>query len=381
MDREAAIDAVRLINAIVAIKKSAKILNTFIAAFSLATEKHDGKHYLHGSFHVNGTVSGRMSSSSPNLQNLPSGSTYGKLVKSCFVAPTGWIFVGSDFNALEAKIDALLTHDPNKVAVYAAMMDSHAFNTAQYFPDEMPDITEALSKANEKDKVAIINTIPDLYPDLRQRSKTLTFAMQYGGSYIAIMNSSGCSEQEAKQIIESYDNAYAVAKQYTADRILQATHDGYVTVAFGLRVRTPILSQTILNTKSTPYEAQSEARTAGNALSQSYGLLNNRAGIEMQKRILASKYKNDIRPIAQIHDAQYYLVRDNVSCIKWFNDNLVECMAWQDLPELQHDKVKLGANVELHYEGWHQPIKLENSISTREIMATCTKGVDKIKER
>ncbi|UYF10894.1 DNA polymerase [Vibrio phage 12VC501] len=89
-----------ILKAIIKIQEGEKILGTFISKFEEAELGPDGWHYLFGSLNLGGTVSGRLSSSSPNLQNLPSGSTYGKLVKSCFQAPPGWLFCGLDFNSL-----------------------------------------------------------------------------------------------------------------------------------------------------------------------------------------------------------------------------------------------------------------------------------------
>lgn len=89
-----------LLNALLDYLGVAKILSSFIPAFEQAIYKGDTVHYLHGSFIIGGTVSGRLSSREPNLQNLPSGSTYGKIIKECFQAPLGWIFCGADFNSL-----------------------------------------------------------------------------------------------------------------------------------------------------------------------------------------------------------------------------------------------------------------------------------------
>lgn len=87
-----------LFEVLIDLAKVSKILTTFITAFlENSVQKEDGYYYLHGSFNIGGTVSGRLSSSSPNLQTIPSGSTYAKLIKSCFVAPEGWIMVGCDF--------------------------------------------------------------------------------------------------------------------------------------------------------------------------------------------------------------------------------------------------------------------------------------------
>lgn len=172
----------------------------------------------------------------------------------------------------------------------------------------------------------------------------------------------------AKKIESQYHTLYKVSDDWVDAKLEQATHDGFVTVAFGLRVRTPILAKTLRKMKSTPYEAKSEGRTAGNALGQSYGLLNNRAAIEFQNRVLNSKYRFSILPIAQIHDSLYFLVKDEVGAVKWFNDNLVECMEWQDLPEIQHPTVKLGGECEIYYPTWANKYTLPNKATKLEIM-------------
>lgn len=118
------------------------ILSTFIPAFEGGVDGGDGRHYVFGNFNIGGTVSGRLSSSSPNLQNLPSGSAYGKAIKSCVQAPDGWLWVGLDFASLEDRISALTTKDSAKLKVYTDHYDGHSLRAASYFPEEMPDIKE-----------------------------------------------------------------------------------------------------------------------------------------------------------------------------------------------------------------------------------------------
>ena len=109
-----------LLTALINQGKVVKILSTFIPAFETAVKKAPGGIvWLFGSFNLGGTVSGRLSSSDPNLQNIPAGSTFGELIKSMFVSPSGWLFCGADFNSLEDYISALTTKDPNKLRVYA----------------------------------------------------------------------------------------------------------------------------------------------------------------------------------------------------------------------------------------------------------------------
>ena len=221
--------------------------------------------------------------------------------------------------------------------------------------------------------VAEINSIDALYSEFRKRSKAPTFLLTYQGTWIGLMKNCGFSEEEAKQIEQKYHEMYAESDAWVQEKLQQATKDGYVTLAFGLRLRTPLLAKSILNTTSTMNEASQEARTAGNALSgQSYGLLNNRAIIAFMKKVWASKWRTDIKPVALIHDAIYLLIKDDIECVKWVNDNLIEEMSWQDLPEIQHPDVHLGAELDIYYPNWNNAITLPNNISEEEILAICS---------
>ena len=217
-----------------------------------------------------------------------------------------------------------------------------------------------------------IKYVKDNYDPLRSKSKNVTFALQYRGTANTLVNNSGFEMEEAKAIVSNYKDLYKGSEEYATRRIAQAAKDGYVQIAFGLKLRTPLLKRTVMSSSMKANISEAEARTAGNALSQSYGLLNCKAANDFMERVYASPYKYDIMPVMQIHDAQYYIFPDDVDIVKWVNDNLTECMSWQDLPELQHDIVKLGAELDL-YPSWNAPITLKNNISIEEIYDTVSK--------
>ena len=217
-----------------------------------------------------------------------------------------------------------------------------------------------------------IKYVKDNYDPLRSKSKNVTFALQYRGTANTLVNNSGFEMEEAKAIVSNYKDLYKGSEEYATGRIAQAAKDGYVQIAFGLKLRTPLLKRTVMSSSMKANISEAEARTAGNALSQSYGLLNCKAANDFMERVYASPYKYDIMPVMQIHDAQYYIFPDDVDIVKWVNDNLIECMSWQDLPELQHDVVKLGAELDL-YISWDKPITLKNNISIEEIYDTVSK--------
>ena len=231
-------------------------------------------------------------------------------------------------------------------------------------------------KITKEEATKIINSIKSRYPELRQASKSITFSANYFGTYRTFMENSGIPEKEAKQIEANFHKLYAATDNWNNAMLDKAGSCGYVDLAFGGRLRTPILAQTIANTRSTPYEATAERRSAGNALIQSYGLLTNRAAIEFQERALASKYALDIKIVALIHDAIYLVIKDDVHVVKWVNDNLISCMEWDDLPELKHPTVKLGASLELFYPHWGHSIEIPNNASIQEIKQHCHQGED-----
>jgi DNA polymerase-1 len=346
----------------------ATVMETFIPALENAVPGPDGWHYLCGNFNLGGTLSGRLSSSDPNLQNIPAGGEgektlkgrIGKLIKSCIAAPFGWILVGLDFASLEDRISALTTRDPNKLKVYTDGYDGHSMRAYSYWGDRMPDIDPNL--------VESINSIAEKYTPERQASKPPTFALTYQGTYKTLMTNCGFSESEAKRIEASFKKLYKVSIDWVDGKLKEACKTGYVTVAFGLRVRTPLLAQVIRGTRKTPHEAEAEGRSAGNALGQSWCLLNSRAWVEFMGKVRKSNFRTDIRPCAQIHDAGYALVRDDVAAIAYCNEHLVEAVKWQDHPDIWHDQVKLGGELSIFWPSWAKEIVIPNGANENDII-------------
>ena len=377
LDHAKAAPYVDLLQALIDYSAVTKIIQAFIPAFENGILKADGLRYLHGVFNLGGTVSGRLSSSDPNMQNLPAGSAYGKLIKEMFMGPPGWIFAGADFNSLEDYISALTTKDPAKLDVYIKGFDGHALRAAYYFKDELE--AEGIF-INLTDPVSV-NQLKNTGHWTRQSSKAPTFLLTYGGSYMGMMKNLGWPEDKAKKVEANYHDLYKVSTEFIQQRLQQATHDGYVTVAFGLRLRTPMLGRSYLGLNCTPKEVAAEGRTAGNAMGQSYGLLNNRAAAAFMKRVHASPFRYDIKPVALIHDAAYLLIKNDPVVVEFANRALIEEMSWQELPELHHDTVKIGAALDLFYPNWATPVTLPVNADIPTIKAVCKAHMVKIREK
>lgn len=351
-----------------------KIMSAFIPNFENAWLKADGMAYLHGSFNIGGTKSGRLSSSDPNLQQIPSSGKLGKLIKTCFAGPTGKIFCGADFASLEDRISALTTKDPNKLKVYTDGYDGHCLRAYAYFGDKMPNING--------NSVESINSIADLYPDERSMSKAPTFLLTYGGTYHGLIKNCGFSEDVAKQVEDLYHKLYEHSDKFIAYRIEnEAVKLGYVKLAFGLKLRTPLLAKTILGNRYTSYEAQAEARTAGNAMGQSYGLLNNRAAVAFMRKVWKSKHRLKIMPVAWIHDAIYLVIEDDLETVEFANKHLTKEMEWQDLDEIWHDEVKLGGDLDIFYPNWSHGITLTRTADQQEIINIVDIAMEKYRQK
>ena len=366
------------IDAILDFKAVDKIYGTFIPAMESAVLASDGAYYLFGNFNLGGTVSGRLSSSDPNLQTIPSnGKTpaqkrYAKLIKNCFRAPKGYLMIGLDFASLEDRISALTTKDPNKLKVYTDGYDGHCLRAYSYFSEDMPDI--------DPNSVESINSIEYKYKSHRQEGKTPTFLLTYQGTYIGMMAQCGFDKEKAQKIETRYHELYKVSDDWVDAKLDEATKTGYITGAFGLRVRTPLLYQVIRGTSKTPYEAEAEGRTAGNALGQSWCLLNSRASVEFMAKVRKSRFKHLIRPIAHIHDAQYFIIPDDIEVLMFVNKHLVKAVKWQDHPDIAHHQVKLGGELSVFYPSWAHEKTIPNEATEDDVFGLMNDHLSNLKE-
>jgi DNA polymerase-1 len=212
-----------------------------------------------------------------------------------------------------------------------------------------------------------VNSIKKLYAHWRQESKAPTFALTYQGTYVTLMANCGFTSQLAKSIESSYHGLYHVSDDWVAARIQEACKVGYVTLAFGLRLRTPLLKQVVLGTSKTPYEAAAEGRTAGNALGQSYCMLNSRAGSEFLNTVRKGPHRLNIKPCAQIHDAGYYLIKDDMDVLLYANKHLVKAVSWQEDPAIQSEHIKMSGELSIFYPNWKEEMTIPNNATIADV--------------
>jgi len=306
---------------------------------------------------TNGIVThntGRLSSNSPNFANMPSGSTYGKTIKSCFVAPEGWLFFGSDYGALEDRVGAEVTGDRNKKAEFLQGFDGHSLRAYAFFKEE---IDEALGEELDPTDPASINRIKDELPKIRGKSKSPSFAMAYGSGAGKIVQLLKCTKAEAEAVFKRYHELYRDTAIYAERNIEKAKAQGFINGAFGLKLRTPGIRS------RDRIKVSSEGRSLNNMTIQSYGLLMNRAGIGFQEAIENDGMINEVLLINQIHDALYGLVRNTPENVKWLNDNLIKCMVEDYVP---NQEIKLEAELDIG-PSWDIQHTIKNGVSVEEI--------------
>jgi len=194
---------------------------------------------------------------------------------------------------------------------------------------------------------------------------------QYGGGAGKIQQVLKCTKARAQQISDAYDELYKGTLRFNEKNNARARKQGYAECAFGLRLRTPRMNARDNGTSSA------EERSSNNAVTQSWGMLMNRAFIEFDQRVERDGYVNDIKMINTIHDSVYMLVRDNATTIAWVNTNLVECMEWQKHPMLKSD-ITLGAELDIG-PSWDKQYTLPNTFaesSTALVLSAIKNGKD-----
>lgn len=231
----------------------------------------------------------------------------------------------------------------------------------------------------EEHDVFRINSIKVNYPAYRQDSKSPTFALTYQGTYITLMANCGFSKLLAQTVEARYHQLYVVSDQWVEDKLNQACKDGYVTLAFGLRLRTPLLKQVVLNTSKTPYEAAAEGRTAGNALGQSWCMLNSRAWSAFMKKVRKGKHRLDIRPCSQIHDAGYAMIRDNMETLLYTNTHLSHEVSWQNDPLIQSEDIKMSGKLAIFYPNWSRSFDIDNDADEAHVKTEIKKHLENLK--
>ena len=228
---------------------------------------------VHTSYHQAVAATGRLSSTDPNLQNIPIRTAEGRRIRQAFVAPAGYKLVAADYSQIELRIMAHLSDDAGLTNAFNHNLDVHRATAAEVFDTELDAVTT----------------------DQRRSAKAINFGLIYGMSAFGLAKQLGLGRHDAQQYIDRYFERYPGVKQYMEQTRAIAAEQGYVETIFGRRLYLPEI-----NAKNG-MRRQAAERTAINAPMQgSAADIIKRAMIDVQHWL--SKDNIDARIIMQVHD-------------------------------------------------------------------------------
>lgn len=208
---EALKDKHPIISKILAHRALKKLISTYIDALPKLINPQTG--HIHTSFNQAVTATGRLSSSNPNLQNIPVRGDDGREIRKAFVPEPGCIFFSADYSQIELRIMAHLSQDEHLVNDFREGRDIHAATAARVFHKPIDEVTR----------------------DERRKAKTANFGIIYGISAFGLAERMDVSRTEAKELITNYFYTYPKVKQYMEQSVVIARERGYILTAFGRR--------------------------------------------------------------------------------------------------------------------------------------------------
>ena len=185
-----------------------KLLSTYIDALPQLINPRTGR--IHTSFNQAVTATGRLSSSNPNLQNIPIRDEDGKEIRKAFIPDDGCEFFSADYSQIELRIMAHLSQDKNMIDAFLSGYDIHAATAAKIYKVDINDVTA----------------------DMRRKAKTANFGIIYGISVFGLAERMNVPRQEAKELIDGYFETYPQVKEYMDRSIQVARENGYVETIF-----------------------------------------------------------------------------------------------------------------------------------------------------
>ncbi|QDW73951.1 DNA polymerase I [Lachnospiraceae bacterium KGMB03038] len=178
----------------------------------------DGR--IHGKFHQTVTATGRISSTEPNLQNIPVRVELGRLIRKVFIPEDGYVFVDADYSQIELRVLAHCSGDQQLIQAYREAKDIHRITASQVFHVPFEEVT----------------------PLQRRNAKAVNFGIVYGISSFGLSQDLSITRKEAAQYIEDYFRTYPGIKRFLDDAVAHAKEKGYVVTLFGRRRPVPELS-------------------------------------------------------------------------------------------------------------------------------------------
>ena len=306
-----------IVHDILSYRAISKLKSTYTDKLPKMINSNTGR--VHTSYHQAVTATGRLSSSDPNLQNIPIRSEEGRRIREAFIAPEGYKILAADYSQIELRIMAHLSKDQGLMDAFAKGQDIHQATAAEIFSINIDDVT----------------------PNQRRSAKAINFGLIYGMSAFGLSKQLQITRAEAQNYIEQYFERYPGVKNYMDETKLSAKKNGFVETVLGRRLY-------LADIESSNYQRRQYAeRSAINAPMQGTAA----DLIKMAMTDLHSKIRNeslDAKIIMQVHDELVIEVNENQ--LDELSDLTVNIMA--DIFKLDVD-LKVDADIGNNWDEAH----------------------------
>lgn len=263
-------------------RELAKLKSTYVDALPRQVHPETGR--VHTSFNQTGTVTGRIASSDPNLQNIPIRTPLGREVRKAFIAPPGWQLLSVDYSQIELRIVAHIAEDEAMLAAFRAGQDIHAATAAAVYGVPLEAVT----------------------PEMRRHAKAINFGLIYGMSAYGLTRTTDLTLAEAEDFVAAYFRRFPGVKRYIERTRRQAAERGYVETLLGRRRYFPALQ----NPHTSHQVRQREEREAINAPIQgSAADIMKLAMLRVDELLRREGYP--ARMLLQVHDELLFEVRED----------------------------------------------------------------------
>jgi len=269
-----------IVQTILNYRTTAKLKTTYTDKLPLMVNQDTGR--VHTSYHQAVTATGRLSSSDPNLQNIPIRTAEGRRIRQAFIAPKGFQILAADYSQIELRIMAHNSQDPGLLDAFQAGLDIHQATAAEIFAVDLQSVSA----------------------EQRRSAKAINFGLIYGMSAFGLTRQLGITRGDAQEYIELYFARYPKVKEYMDAIRNQARESGFVETVFGRRLYLPDID-------SRNYQRRQYAeRSAINAPMQGTAAdIIKKAMIDLQQRLVAESINAKI--IMQVHDELVLEVEDS----------------------------------------------------------------------